>query len=75
MELPSPAAPGKYQIVVMLQYRKIDQYLLNFLLGEGKLTSPVTEIARATATVEVKAKEQAALPKESDAALAGAQAR
>ena len=75
MELPPPSAPGKYQIVVMLQYRKIDQYLLNFLLGEGKLTSPVTEIARATATVEVKAKEQAALPKKSDAALAGAQAR
>jgi hypothetical protein len=63
MELPSPSAPGKYHVTVMLQYRKIDQYLLNYLLGEGKLTAPVTEIARATATVEVKANDRAALSK------------
>ena len=38
-----------------LKYRKVDQFLLNFLFGQtNKLTSPVTEIARATATVRVK---------------------
>jgi hypothetical protein len=53
----APAQPGSYKINVALQYRKVDQFLLNFLFGEtNKLTSPVTEIARATATVVVKPK-------------------
>jgi hypothetical protein len=53
----APSRPGKYHIVVALNYRKIDQYLLNFLFGEkNKLTSPVTEIARTTATVLVQDK-------------------
>jgi len=35
----------------------VDQFLLNFLFGEtNKLTSPVTEITRATATVVVTEK-------------------
>jgi hypothetical protein len=56
LELPSLSAPGKYQITVILQYRKIDQFLLNYMFGDNKLTSPVTEITRATATVLVKEK-------------------
>ena len=66
-DVPSPAmpaleAPGEYRIAVALNYRKVDQFLLNFLLGEtNQLTAPVTEIARATATVKVKAKPQAAV--------------
>ncbi len=53
----APSRPGKYEIVVSLQYRKVDQFLLNYLFGqENKLTSPVTEIARATATVLVQPK-------------------
>jgi hypothetical protein len=50
----APAQPGSYNITVALQYRKVDQFLLNFLFGEtNKLTSPVTEIARASAKVVV----------------------
>jgi len=53
----APAQPGSYKITVALQYRKVDQSLLNFLFGEtNKLTSPVTEIARAAAVVVVKPK-------------------
>ena len=67
----APEQPGKYDITVALNYRKVDQFLLNFLLGEtNKLTSPVTEIARATATVQVKPKEQAAVVSESKLAEA-----
>ncbi len=57
MDVPGPKSPGKYHISVMLQYRKIDQFLLNYLMGENKLTAPVTEIGRASATVTVKAVE------------------
>lgn len=70
VEVPSLTSPGRYHITVSLQYRKIDQFLLNYLLGEGKLTAPVTEIARATATVEVKVKQQAALPNQQNVAAA-----
>ncbi len=35
-------------------YRKVDQFLINFLLGEDSgLTAPVIEMTRASATVEV----------------------
>lgn len=66
-DVPSPAVPaletpGEYRIAVALNYRKVDQFLLNFLFGEtNQLTAPVTEIARATATVKVKAKPPAAV--------------
>ena len=53
----APQQPGTYHVTVALNYRKVDQFLLNFLLGEtNTLTSPVTEIAHATATVVVKPK-------------------
>jgi hypothetical protein len=46
--------PGTYHISASLQYRKVDQFLLNFLLGEGnQVTAPVSEIARAETTVRV----------------------
>ena len=36
-------------------YRKVDQFLINFLLGEDSgLTAPVIEMNRITATVEVR---------------------
>ena len=66
-DVPAPAvpaldAPGEYRISVALNYRKVDQFLLNFLLGEtNQLTSPVTEIARASAVVKVQPKKRAAL--------------
>lgn len=71
VEVPAPAQAGKYQITASLQYRKVDQFLLNFLFGEtNKLTSPVTEIARVTATVAVKEKRQAAAKAEKAVAQA-----
>ncbi len=54
-QLPTPDRPGEYRISVMLMYRKVDQFLLNFAFGEDSgLTAPVTEIARAEATVRVR---------------------
>jgi len=53
--LPGPAEPGSYRIEASLLYRKVDQYLVNFLLGKEKgLTAPITEIARAEARVRVQ---------------------
>lgn len=50
----APTQPGDYTINVSLQYRKVDQFLLNFLFGEtNSLTSPVTEIAKATSVLTV----------------------
>src|SRR5205085_7330765 len=44
LEIPATAQVGDYQINVSLKYRKVDQFLLNFLFGQtNKLTSPVTE--------------------------------
>ena len=71
--VPAPAQPGKYHISVALQYRKVDQFLLNFLFGEtNQLTAPVTEIARATAMVLVKAKARAEGPSETPLVRAAA---
>jgi hypothetical protein len=58
----APDAPGEYRIAVALNYRKVDQFLLNYLLGEtNQLTAPVTAIAQATATVKVVPRKTAAL--------------
>jgi hypothetical protein len=41
-------------VEVKLQYRKIDQYLLNFLYGEDtSLTSPITTISEDLGTIQV----------------------
>ncbi|HEU4403639.1 MAG TPA: hypothetical protein VFT43_16210, partial [Candidatus Polarisedimenticolia bacterium] len=43
------------EVTGRLLYRKIDQYLINFMFGESSgLTTPVTEMARATATIHVR---------------------
>ncbi len=53
MEIPEKAV-GKLHVTARLQYRKIDQYLLNFLFGEkAGLTSPVTEMTSAQQTIQV----------------------
>jgi len=71
LPLPAPDAPGKYHIQVALQYRKVDQFLLNYLFGAtNQLTAPVTEIARASATVVVLGKHQAAAPHSHPATVA-----
>jgi hypothetical protein len=54
VDVPAPQYPGEYNISVALQYRKVDQTLLNFIYGEtNTITSPVTEIARTTTKVRV----------------------
>jgi hypothetical protein len=46
--------PGRYRVEAALMYRKVDQFLINFLLGEDAgLTAPVIEMGRATAEVQV----------------------
>ncbi|MCC7373355.1 MAG: cytochrome b/b6 domain-containing protein [Verrucomicrobiales bacterium] len=53
--LVAPSQPGEYRVDVALQYRKVDQFLLNYLFGaSNQLTSPVTEIARATLKFRVE---------------------
>jgi hypothetical protein len=61
IEIPGAEQPGSYHIEVALLYRKVDQFLLNFLFGEtNTITSPISEIARASATVKIALPEQAA---------------
>ena len=58
--VPAPAQPGEYRITVALQYRKVDQFLLNYLFGAtNQLTAPVTELTRAETRVVVRAKAEA----------------
>jgi hypothetical protein len=59
--IPAPIDVGEYRIAVSLQYRKVDQFLLNYLFGEtNTLTAPVTEIARTVARVKVVPREPVA---------------
>jgi hypothetical protein len=53
--VPRPALPGRYKFTAILEYRKLDQFVVNYFLGENSgVTAPVVEIARATALIEVK---------------------
>ncbi len=46
---------GSVTITARLLYRKIDQYLLNFMFGEESgLTTPITELARDTIEVRIE---------------------
>jgi hypothetical protein len=50
-----PVAGGELTVTAILQYRKVDQFLINFLLGEDSgLTAPVVEMNRIVARVEVR---------------------
>jgi len=50
--VPAGARKGRLHIDAVLHYRKIDQFLLNYVMGEKSgLTAPVVDIARATADV------------------------
>ena len=53
-ELPAGDKAGRLRIRARLLYRKVDQYLLNFLYGrDSGLSSPITEMATATREIEV----------------------
>ena len=55
-EVQVPPDRGELRVRARLLYRKVDQYLLNFLYGaESGLSSPVTEMATDTARIEVDA--------------------
>ena len=50
--VPAGAQGGKLHIQAILHYRKIDQFLLNYVMGDkSSLTAPVVDIASATADV------------------------
>jgi hypothetical protein len=54
VEAEAPEGSGRLRIRARLLYRKIDQYLLNFMYGREKnLTSPVTEMAFAVKEVRI----------------------
>ncbi len=69
-EIPSTAGVESYQVVATLMYRKVDQFLINFLLGEDSgLTAPVVEMNRAWAEVRIaKGPEAEPAPEPADAA-------
>jgi hypothetical protein len=51
--MPPPRA-GRYRVEAVLNYRKVDQFLLNYILGEKPgLTAPVVQIARVVAWLEM----------------------
>jgi len=55
VEYQAARRPGRMFVTAILNYRKVDQFLLNYVLGEQSgVTSPVVEIARTTATVDVR---------------------
>jgi len=50
----APASPGVYQVTAKLMYRKVDQFLINFLLGEDSgLTAPVIEMNRVEKSIRI----------------------
>ena len=50
--IPAAGDPGKLHIEATLHYRKIDQFLLNYVMGEKTgLTAPVVDISSASADV------------------------
>lgn len=55
--IPVKSANGNLRIDAVLHYRKIDQFLLNYVLGaKSNLTAPVVEVSKATATVCIEPK-------------------
>jgi hypothetical protein len=60
-DLPTQQALGQYRVEARLMYRKVDQFLINFLLGEDSgLSAPVIEMTTASATVDVRAEDHVA---------------
>ena len=53
-EIPQPTQPGRYTVTASLQYRKVDQFLVNYLMGpRSGISAPVVEIDRAAAAIDV----------------------
>jgi hypothetical protein len=74
LQLPEtvPEGGGEYRVVARLLYRKVDQYLINFMLGEDSgITAPVVEMNRVEATFGVTPPRQATRASDTIAAPAG----
>jgi len=55
----APKGARTLHVQARLRYRKVDQYLLNFMFGEDKgLTSPITDMATESRVIEVGAPER-----------------
>jgi hypothetical protein len=53
--LSTPAEPGTLSVKASLDYRKIDQYLLNFVFGEdNQLTSPVIQMVVQEKAIQIE---------------------
>jgi hypothetical protein len=49
-----PSRVTRLEVSSRLMYRKIDQFLLNFLFGENSgITSPVTVVSQDSASIDV----------------------
>ena len=49
-----PPGPGVYRVQAILNYRKVDQFLLNYMFGEDSgLTAPIVQLDSATVDVRV----------------------
>jgi hypothetical protein len=71
-EVPMEGGTGQYRVVAILLYRKVDQFLVNFLLGEDSgLTAPVVEMTRTEVTVDVAERQARADGRGSSVAAAG----
>ena len=69
----APGQAGAIHVKAVLRYRKVDQFLLNYVLGEkSQATAPVVGLAEATATVPVRAPGTSAPARERQAGAAGA---
>jgi hypothetical protein len=54
LSVEAPGEATRLRVRARLLYRKVDQYLLNFMYGvEKNLTSPVTEMASAVKDVRI----------------------
>ena len=52
---------GEYRVVAKLMYRKVDQFLINYLLGEDSgLSAPVVEMSQVETTIRVDQSDQQA---------------
>jgi hypothetical protein len=51
----APAEPGTLHVKASLDYRKIDQYLLNFVFGEdNEITAPVVQMSTQEKTIRIE---------------------
>ena len=55
ISVPAPAIGGRYNVTAILYYRKADQFLIDFFLGDDTaVTAEAVEITRATASIDVR---------------------